>query len=950
MTQKLFIAISFFLISFSLLGQNSLQGTVTDTETGETIIGCNVLLQGTTMGNVTDLDGKFEIKNIPNGTYNLIFSFISYEKHIEKVVLSKNSALNINVKLKPTSNQIQDVVVTAQRRSDTELSMLSATRQGLTIANGITSQQIARSQDKDASEVIRRIPGVSIRDGKFVIVRGLTERYNSVWLNGASTPSSESDVRAFSFDVIPSGLIDNILIYKTPSPELPADFAGAMINIKSKSLIDRNSISFSYSYGYHQGTTNQNFYTYKGSNTDWLGFDKSSRIMPTGLPSTADMKALFNQTDAAKIEQINNISKSFSTNMTPYLSTAKPDADFQMAINSRFTLGDVSIGNITAVGYNYTNSYENSFRAAYVAYPDTSYKYIQQSYSSKTRINALCNWSFIFGKNQKIEFRNIFNNYGMVKTLLKEGYDFYRQSNERSYELGFESRLTYSGQLGGYHTFNDEKIKLEWLIGYSYANKNQPDLRRVKVYTYDTEPETQYVLQNSTQVVPDAMGRSFFKNEENIKNIALNYSHIINLNDFKPEIKAGVYAESKSREFSSRIFGYSLSPKSRLYYFPIESYNKDVTFTDTMFTTIGNFFNNNLDYNKGVVIKDATQLADSYTAENELLAGYIAFNLPVNKWLNIYTGIRAEKNRLQLNGYKRDGTDSNPIEAVIDTLNIFPSVNATINLSKDIMLRFAGGKSINRPEFREVSPFIFYNFEDNVTIYGNPTVKNSYISNYDLRAEWYPTPGEIVSIGGFYKSFENPIETKILYTGSGWNYTFENSEKANSYGIELDVRKRLHEFEKISALKFLSNFTFVVNASLIRSQISADSIVEGVSSRPLQGQSPYIINLGCYYQDVKNKLMASLMYNKTGERISTVGDANSPHIWEMPFNSLDFTFEKSITKWINLKFGIKNILDDNITYQQYQNYEDNGVEKTRVQINNRFRPGRQFKLGISINL
>jgi TonB-dependent receptor len=941
-----------YLIVFfasGLFASGTISGIVKDAETGESIIGCNILLQGTSLGNVTDLDGKFEIKNVPNGTYNIVFSFISYEKFISKVLV-KDANVFLEVNLKSGTNEIKEVAVTASKRTDTDLSLIISSKLSMLSVNGITSQQISRSQDKDASEVIRRIPGVSIRDGKFVIVRGLTERYNSVWLNGSSTPSSESDVRAFSFDVIPSGQIDNILIYKTPAPELPADFAGAMINIKSKNLIDRNSISFSYAYGYHQGTTNLPFYTYQGSTTDWMGFDNSNRVLPAGLPLTSEIKELFNQTNAEKTDQINLITKSFSTNMTPYQSVAKPDVDFQISFNSRFRLGDISVGNISAFGYNVTNTNENSFRAAYLAYPDTSYKYFQRSFSTRTRVSALSNWNFIFGNNQKIEFRNIFNNYGMLKTILKEGFDFYRYTNERAYELGYESRLTYSGQLAGNHTFKNDKIKFDWLLGYSYANKNQPDIRRVKVNAFDTDPESQFMLLNSTQVVPDALGRIFLKNEENIVNLALNYSQKFNLFSIKPEVKAGLYLENKSRIFTSRIFGYSMSPVSRLYYFPVESYNKDVAFTDTMFSSIKNFFLKNLDYKNGLVINEATQAADSYNAENKLIAGYLSVNIPVAEWFNVYAGLRAEKNTLKLNGYKRDGTDNNPIETVIDSLNIFPSVNATVNIAENLMLRFAGGKTVNRPEFREVSPFVFYNFEDNVNIYGNPEVKNSYVQNYDFRTEWYPTPEEIVSFGLFYKDFKDPIESRILYTGSGWNYTFENAEHAISYGLEIDVRKRLHEFEKISGLKFLSNLTLVINASLIGSRISTDSIVEGESQRPLQGQSPYIINLGCYYQDFKNRIMASIMYNKTGERISTVGDVNSPHIWEMPFNSLDFTIEKGITKWVNVKFGVKNLLNDYVTFQQEQTYKEGDIEKSRIQINNRFRPGRQFKLGISVNL
>jgi len=944
---SIFLLLHLSLIVFS---QNSIKGVVTDADNGESVIGCNILLQGTTIGTVTDFDGNYEFKNVPAGSYNIIFSFISYDKSIQKVEIGKNKEIKLDVKLKSSSQVMKDVVVTAKRRTDTELTMLTAVRSSLTIANGITSQQIARSQDKDASEVIRRVPGVTIRDGKFVIVRGLTERYNSVWLNSTSTPSSESDVRAFSFDVIPSGQIDNILIYKTPAPELPADFAGAMINIKTKSLIDGNGISATVSTGFLEGTTGSKFYTYKGSNTDWLGFDNSQRVLPTNFPTTAQVKDFHNQTTAEEINQINTFSKLLNKVMTPSVDKAKPDVDVQFAINRRFTLGSFSLGNITAIGYNASNTSTESFRAAYWSYPDTSYNYLQNEYNSKVRINLLSNWTLTFGNNQRIEFRNIFNNYGSKQTILKQGHDFYQGSNDRSYELGYESRATYSGQLAGSHKFNNDKINLEWILGYSYANKNQPDIRRMKMYTFDEEPETQYTVGSSTQVLSNNFSRLFLRNEENILNGAVNYSHKISLGEFSPEIKTGVFLEKKNRSFDSRSLGYIRSPKSRLRSFGVESFNNTPAFDDALFTSIQNFFDTKIDYATGLVLSDATQAADSYTAENSNTSGYLALNLPINKWLNVYVGARFENNKLLLDGYKRDGTDTNPIHVQLDSLNIFPSLNTTLNISEKLLFRLAGGQTVNRPEFREVSPFIFYDFEENVTTYGNPNVVNAYITNADARFEWYPTQEEIVSAGVFYKNFKNPIESKILYTGSGWNYTFANAPKAESYGVEFDARKRLHEFENSSSFRFLSNFTLVVNASYIKSKILTNTITEGVSSRPLQGQSPYIINFGVYYNDLKSKIMGSIMYNKTGKRIAVVGDKDVPNIFEMPFNSLDFTLEKGINNWMSIKFGVKNLLNDDVVFQQFQDYTDNGVKMIREQVTNMYKPGRQFKLGLSIKL
>lgn len=949
--RKILFIIGLTFTVLNLVAQGTIKGIVTDATNGETIIACNILLQGTTIGTVTDFDGIYELSNVPAGTYNAIFSFISYEKQTVKITIKNGVSETLNVSLASSDNLLNDVVVTATRRTDSEISMLTAAKASLSIANGISSQQISRSLDKDASEVVRRIPGVSIRDGKFVVVRGLTERYNSVWLNGSTTPSSESDVRAFSFDVIPSGQIDNILIYKTPAPEIPADFAGAMINIKSKSLIDGNGFTVGVSTGFQEGTTGLKFYTYEGSKTDWLGYDNTNRVLPNGFPGTAQIKDLHNQTTAEEKLILNDISKSLNSVMTPYLTSAKPDADFQFSMNRRFTLGNVSLGNITAIGYNTSNSSTDAFRAAYWAYPDTAYYYLQNEYTSKVRVNALSNWTLTFGENQKLEFRNIFNNYGSKQTVMKTGFDFYQGTNDRSYELAYESRLTYSGQLAGNHKFNSGLIHLDWLVGYSYANKNQPDIRRMKMYTSDNEPETQFTIGSSTQVLPENFSRLFLKNEEDILNASLNYSHKIDLGSFIPEIKAGAFLERKKRIFDSRLLGYIRRSITGVRSYPVNSTNSSEPFNEEMFASIDEFFNTKIDFNTGLVIQDATDAADSYSASYDMNAAYFALNLPITSWWNLYMGARVEQYNLTLDGFKRDGGNTTPINVTLDSLNIFPSFNTSFNLNEDLVLRFAAGQTVNRPEFREVSPFIFYDFEENVMTYGNPDVVTAYITNADARLEWYPTPEEIVSLGVFYKDFKNPIEQKILLTGSGWNYTFDNADRANSYGLELDIRKRMHEFENVPGFKFISNLTFVVNTSLIKSSITTNSITEGVSSRSLQGQSPYIVNFGTYYNDIAEKFMASLMYNVTGKRIAVVGNIDVPNIYEMPFRSLDFAVEKGINSFMSLKLGVKNLLDDDVVFQQFQTFSiAGGGTGTREQVTNAFKPGRQFKLGLSIKL
>jgi hypothetical protein len=268
MFQKIFILLSLsLLIQTNLFSQKGgIKGVISDSKTEEVLIGANILIQGTDLGTSTDLDGSYVLQNISPGDYNLVFSYTSYKTQIVRVTIIKDEVVELAIKLEEESIVLDGVTVTATRKSDSEVSMISSIKMSNLVVSGVSSQQISKSQDRDASEVVRRIPGVTIRDGRFVIVRGLIERYNAVWLNNASTPSSEADVRAFSFDVIPSNAIDRILIFKTPAPELPADFAGAAIQIFTKSNADENGISFSYTTGFNnQATFNKNYETYSGS-------------------------------------------------------------------------------------------------------------------------------------------------------------------------------------------------------------------------------------------------------------------------------------------------------------------------------------------------------------------------------------------------------------------------------------------------------------------------------------------------------------------------------------------------------------------------------------------------------------------------------------------------------------------------------------------------------------
>lgn len=940
------------LLGFSLLsgsvkaqtGKGTVAGTVADAETGETLIGCTVVLQGTSLGANTDFDGKYEITGITPGEYNLVISYVSYETQIVRVTVPADSALTLDVKLSTGSQSLEVVTVTATRKTDTEVSVISLIKASNLVVSGISSQQITRSQDRDASEVVRRIPGVTIRDGRFIVVRGLIERYNTVWLNNANTPSSEADIRAFSFDAIPSNAIDRILIYKTPAPELPADFAGAAIQIFTKSNADENSLSFSYTGGFNsQATFEDKFETYAGSDTDWLGFDNGKRELPSIYPSSKSAvgELADNPTDADK-QQINALGRAFNKEWTTTTKSPFLNQSFNATLARRFVVGNLSIGNLTSLTYSNNYTYFEAFKAAYDGYdvvtdrPFFRHQFTDSRSTNNVRLGGLMNWLFIFGNNQRIEFRNILNQSGEEYVNSRDGYDNGFSSFFRQQEIFYQSRLTYSGQLGGTHKFKSDLIQFNWTLGYAYANRDQPDTRRItSTKSFDAEPDQPFIYQFTRDPDPRLFGRLYLENDENILTANANYTQTLNLGEnFLPQLKFGAYAEQKKRNFDARNIAFVRSgfPPSSLF-----NQSIDLIFNDK-----------NINYDEGIRVAEKTSDSDSYEAENELLAGYVAFNIPFARKWNVYAGARVEYNKQQLSiATQPDPVFENP------KTDFYPSVNATYNFTERSLLRVAYGKSVNRPEFREIAPFVYYDFEQVANVYGNTSLKNAYIDNFDFRYEFYPTPGETFTIGGFYKRFNNTIEAQLRQFGSDLSYEYTNTDEAQSIGAEIDIRKNFASFaDKSGFLRNFKDFTLVLNASVIESEVNTNSPTERDSVRVMQGQSPFIVNTGIYYQNEKSNLTISALYNIIGRRIVFIGDQENPNIWELPRNSLDLTLIKGIGKYIQIKAGVRDLINNKVNWVQYFDFQqaqpDGGSKEVERKVDYyNFKPGTIFSLGVT---
>lgn len=948
---KPLLTLLFCTMLLNAYGQKgTIKGNISDSRNGEMLTGANVLIQGSTLGASSDFDGNYSIRDVAPGNYNLVVSFISYkQKIITGVKVNPGENVTINIKLDEAVTELSGVTVAAQRRTDTEISMISSLKASSLTVNGISAQQISKSQDKDASEVMKRVPGITINDGRFVIVRGLSERYNTVWLNGASTPSFEADKRAFSFDVIPSGMINNILIYKTPAPELPGDFAGASVNIFTKNIPDEKSLFISYGLGYRQYATFSDRDAYQGSTLDWLGIDKGNRSLPVSFPTTKEFQNMLSSTNPSDKQQALEYSKMLNSNWTVSPRRVLPDQSFSMGTGRRFTMGKFSVGNITSVNYGYSSEFRDAFRANYQTYDEIKDEPVyffynnDKQYSEKIKLGLLHNWSLVYGNNQKLEFRNLLNRNTVARTTVRDGYENYGGNTIRSYEYYYLNRTTYSGQLGGDNTFRNELSKLNYTAGYSFANRSEPDIRRISTKLADEDPENpnygKYYTTFGFAANPGLSGRTFIRLNENIFIAGANYDHQFKQGLKSPTLKAGFFGEYKTRDFSARKLGYVINPfmyNDSLSYLPF-----DQIFTD-----------DNINYTTGIRLDETTNKSDQYQSANMLNAAYIAIKYPISAVVNVYSGIRAEYNSMTLDGY--DSKNAKRKVSIDNTeLKIFPSLNIAWNISEKNLLRLAYGNTINRPEFREIAPFSYYDFEMKAVITGNPELVNATIQNLDLRYEMYPSDGENITIAAFYKKFKNPIESVLIPTGSGLEYSFSNAPSAYSTGVEIDVRKHLLSLQNISSST--GNISLILNAAVIKSEVNlGDNAYVYNKKRPMQGQSPYIFNTGLYYQNDSARMGISILYNIIGKRIVFVGDPENPDVYEMPRGQLDLTVDKSFGKNWTLKAGLKDILNQNVVFKQtfdaFIDSNNDGIQDqhvTREQVTYRYKPGINFGITVT---
>ena len=908
-----------------------IKGVVIDQKSKETLIGAVVTVDGTNVKAITNIDGNFLIDGMKKDkTYTLYINYVGYKTQKIDGVQAKDA--DQVIALQPDEQQLKEVTVTAVERRNTDAAMIQVAKNSPVIVSNVSAQEISRTQDTNAGEVIRRVPGVSLIDDKFVMVRGLSQRYNNVWVNGGAVPSSEADSRAFSFDIIPSSQIDNLTIVKSPTAEYPADYSGGFIIVNTKEIPAENSFNIAVGGNWNTSSAFQNFSYSKGSGTDFLGFDNGLRSLNGGI------HAALNPQLNANGKPVGDYATSLlgnGLNNDWLVKNRKPLGDLKLAasLNQRWMLGGRTLGMLAAL--NYTNEYrtyenmENNLYGIYDAANDKP-NYLRHSvddqYNNNVRLGAMLNFTFLSKDgNHKYQLKNIFNQLATSRYTWRDGVS--AQSNlERSAEYYYRSRTTYNGQLTGKHTFTSDA--LDWSIGYAYANRHLPDRRR---YLIDDALESGvYALSTGNDI-----SREWTQLDEHILSLGVNDKHHFKFGNFEPDLQVGAYGEYRSREYQTRNFIYNWNVSDNN--MPSDFRHSDIP---TLLSSEAN-----MGYDKLYLLEEK-QMRNNYRGHNTLGAGYLALSLPFGK-LGIHAGVRFEHNDMELISNSRDYEKSESSRHY-KTDDVFPSLNTTYKISDQHQVRLSYGRSINRPEFREVSSSVYYDFDLASNVQGNTELKNCYVDNLDLRYEWYPSRGELISLAVFYKHFDSPIEwTYTVAGGTDLIYSYKNAKSANNYGVELDIRKNL-------GFIGLKDFSWSFNGVLIKSKVQFEKGAKE-EDRPMQGQSPYLINTGIFYKNAPLKMDIALLYNRIGKRIIGVGrsegstgdDSNSrvPHSYEMPRNTIDFSLAKKFGEHLELKLNVRDLLAEKIYYKQFADvtYSD-GSKKEVEEIARCYKPGRNIGL------
>ena len=917
------LIIFIFAFTFNSFSQKTVvEGKVTDATTGRPLTGVSVMIKSTNRGTSTDLEGRYTISVSGTTKISLIFSYNGISQQVDDIEINIGAVTTQDLSLTQKGKTEEAVIVraTSTARKETAASLITFQKNTNTVASVISAEAIRRSPDRNTGEVLKRTPGASLIDGKFLVVRGLADRYNQAMINGILLTSTEPDRKTFSFDIIPAQMIDNIVINKAFVPELPGEWAGGLIQVNTKDIPAKNFFNIQIGSGFNTQTINKDFYRAKGGNTDWLGIDDGTRSLGAGYTVKS------NFTLATQAEK-NQIGKSLNNDWSAKPVSVIPNVSVQANGGFTGTLLGKKVGGILGVNYSKNLRYTditNRFQSISGGRFTEEFNYEDNRYTTETTLGGIASLSVQLNSANKISGKVIVNVNTNNYAIQRSGVDNTIREDVLGGELVFSQNTFFTTQLGGEHLIVP-KLKLKWYGAFNILDSYSPDQRRYQYRRPIGSPNAYQFLVGST-LAQESGSRVFQTLSDYIYTAGGDAAYDFTLFDKKQTVKAGYMLQVKDRLFDAQLFANFLErDNAAVRQLPINQIFAPGNFGDGSNTS--NLFSFNSINNRNF----------RYMANTILNAGFIQFDNQLSNKLRVVWGLRVEDFDQLLGSVKQwDPRHKNTRQT-----DFLPGVNATIKLDSKTNLRLSGSQTVIRPEQRELANLTLYDFELNSAVQGNSALVRNKVTNLDLRYELYPRSGEVFTAGVFYKYFANPVEQVLLQGGQ--IFTYINAQKATAYGVELEIRK------KLDVVDVLKNFTIQANAAYVKSEVSARGRANFIK-RPLQGQSPYLINIGLLYDLEKAGLNATLLFNQIGQRIYLVGqiDADSgdgiPNIWEAPRPVLDLQIGKKI---IQKKGEIRLSISDILNQTQY--FYQNADKKTSFQKNkDAYRFTRRYGSTVSV--
>ncbi len=878
---RLCLALLVFILHSDAFAQTgSVTGIVRDASTGEELIGVNVQIVGTTQGVNTNLDGEYSLKNVPAGLFDLRFSYVGYASSLVtgiKVKTGEPTRLDINMTSEAVSTE--EVVVTAERQLSTESAMLAQRKKASTIGDAVSIEQVKRSPDATSGDALKRVTGVTIFDNKFVYVRGVTDRYNGATLNGVVVTSTDTDVdkKSFAFDMIPANLLENMTVTKTATPDLPGDFTGGLVQIVTLDFPQTKTLKLTLSTASNSITTLGTIRKSQGAAQDWAGFDNGYRDFPG------------NDVDATY-----DLPRTLPNNWQQRSERAPLNGSMNLSYGDRFDTGDESQMGFIA-GVSYRNGYQRTETGGYYEIFEDSPIFDGEGTRDAYTVlmGGLVNMSYQFSRFHKLSINNNFNQSGEDKVTRIEYQDENEELNIAEL-IEWDQRSSYVTQVSGSHNLVDlDGLEIQWRGSYSSSISREPD-RKESVYAKPLRAPAGF------RYSFESARRSWSNLSEYSRGFGIDFT----LSPYpSAQLKFGGLAEGKSRNFDIRFFQVDSRnvQDGNILFLP-----RDSIFAPENFAA-GKFF-----------FLENSSPRDVYSGTQSLYAAYVSIDQRFSLFdenFRLVGGARVENSEHLVNTLSPFATNE-PFVARVKNIDVLPSVNFTYLINDMMNFRLAYSQSVNRPEFRELSAFYFYDFNIFEGTYGNPLLARALSRNYDVRFEIFPDLGEVFALSYFHKSITNAIEQRIVRS-SNPERTWFNSPRGRNRGWEIEMRKSLSFLGE-----YFHNFVIMANYTKVYSDIDYQVIfnvfdpnnpgqVIGIDSlylqREMQGQSPYTINVSLGFTEPNFGTTISLLYNEFGERVDAIGDEREFDILEEPRGVIDLSVTQPIMGGLELKFSVKEL-------------------------------------------